>query len=33
MEVDKNSDYLEVGFVIKDLDTEDKTYKIKVKLE
>jgi len=30
--VDKNSDYLEVGFVIKDLDKEEKTYKIKGKI-
>ena len=30
--IDKNSDFLEVGFVIKDLDTEEKTYKIKGKI-
>ena len=27
--MDKNGDFLEVGFVIKDLDKDDKTYKIK----
>jgi exodeoxyribonuclease V alpha subunit len=30
--IDKNSDFLEVGFVIKDLDIEEKTYKIKGKI-
>ena len=27
--MDKNGDFLEVGFIIKDLDKDDKTYKIK----